>query len=206
MNFKPGKSIRMKHFAGKYCNKGEIVEAAGGIITIKPEKSFTVFSFFEEDPLVLIYEGEEQFFISQCSVISIDYSTCTFNCMVENNEEFSNRRKDERYPTSVYGIMVNSPGKETIFINNISTGGISIKTKIASDINDKIEIEATLDGNYVYINGIVKWKKEHNNFFEYGLFVDESIPEIKNILNIIRKDHFMTVRNLKYENAMLAGV
>lgn len=206
MDLGTGKNVRIKHFAGKYCNKGEIVETAGAIVTIKPEKSFTVFSFFEEDPLVLVYEYDEKYFVCQCSIISIDYINSTFNILVENTEEFSNRRKDERYPTSLYGVMINSPGKETIFINNISTGGINLKSKLNVNLNDKIEIEATLDGTYVFISGYVKWKKEQNKFYEYGIFAEEAIPELGKMLDIIKRDHFLTVRSLKYENALLNSV
>ena len=206
MDFEAGKNVRVKHFAGKYCNKAEIVDSAGSIVTIKPEKSFTVFSFFEEDPMVLFYENNAKYFICQCSIISIDYINSTFNVMLENHEEFNNRRKAERYPTSLYGVALNSSDKETIFINNISSGGISVKTKLKIDVNEPFEIEATLDGTYLYINGSVKWKREQNNFFEYGVYSENSVPEIQEILDKLKREHFLIIRNLKYENALATTV
>lgn len=206
MDFKSGKNVRVKHFAGKYCNKAEITDSAGGILTIKPEKSFTVFSFFEEDPVVLFYENDSKYFVCQCSIISIDYINSCFNIILENHEEFNNRRKAERYPTSLYGVALNSPGKETIFINNISSGGISVKTKLEVNIDEPFELEATLDGTYVYINGNVKWKREQNNFFEYGIYSEESVPQIEELLDIIKREHFLIIRNFKYENTLVASV
>lgn len=200
MEFKPGKNVRVKHFAGKYCNKAEVVESAGGILTIKPEKSFTVFSFFEEDPVVLFYENENKYFICQCSIISIDYMHSTFNVILENHEEFNNRRSAERYPTSVYGVSVSSNNKETVFINNISMGGISIKTTLNIEIGDNFEVEATLDGTYIYIKGVVKWKREQTHFYEYGVFAEESVPVIEDLIQVIKREHFLIIRNFKYEN------
>jgi hypothetical protein len=206
MDFNSGKNVRVKHFAGKYCNKAEIMESAGGILTIKPEKSFTVFSFFEEDPVVLFYENDAKYFICQCSIISIDYINSTFNIILENHEEFNNRRQAERYPTSLYGVSVNSPGKETVFINNISTGGVSIKTKLNLNTDENFEVEATLDGTYIYLNGMIKWKRAHNNFFEYGVFSDESVPQIQELLDIVKREHFLIIRNFKYENNLAASL
>lgn len=204
MDFTSGKKVRIKHFAGRHCNKAEIVDSAGGILTIKPEKSFTVFSFFEEDPFVLFYENDSKYFMCQCSIVSIDYINSSFNVLLENHEEFHNRRKAERYPASLYGVALNSPSKETIFVNNISSGGISIKTKLDVEVDDPFELEATLDGTYVYINGNVKWKRSQNNFFEYGVHSQESTPQIEELLNIIKREHFLIIRNFKYENSLVS--
>lgn len=198
-----GKNVRIKHFAGKYCNKGEVTETAGSIVTIKPEKAFTVFSFFEEDPIVLIYDHNERYYVCQCSIISIDYVSSTFNILVESNEEFNNRRQDYRYPTSLYGIALNSPSKETIFINNISTGGINLRSKLDLPVNETVELEATLDGYKIFIRGHVKWKKEQNKFYEYGIFAEETNPDVEKMMDIIKRDHLLTVRSLKYEKQLL---
>jgi hypothetical protein len=206
MDLESGKSVRIKHFAGKFCNKGEIVENAGAIVTIKPEKPLTVFSFFEEDPLVLVYEKEEKYFVCQCSIISIDYMNSTFNILLENSEEFSSRRKEHRYPTSLYGIVLNSPGKETVFVNNISSEGINLKTKLHLNINEKIELEATIDGTYIFVSGYIKWKREQNNFFEYGIFIEESFPEMKSMLDKIKHDQLISIRNLKYEHSLINSI
>lgn len=183
------KNVRIIHFASRSSNSINIIKETTTTLKLKPEKTFTIYSYFENDPIVISKRIENSIILYKCIVNSIDYRTATIDLNIEGKEELVNNRKVDRYPVSLVGRINNYHVETTLYIENISSGGINFRTNIKLEVGSEIEVESNINGSYIKFTGNIVWVKEKTNLYEYGLNFVNTSPNIKRILKVVKKEH-----------------
>lgn len=169
MQVNQGDIVTLKHYTGKNHSIGIVLEVENNIVKVRPSAECAVFSYFSNDPLVLGFMKLGKLNLSECTILSINYNENTVEFQIDKTYEFEEKRTTERFPTSLYGVIVRSQIKGAVYIKNISSDGLAIKTKVDLNKGDVIEIETYVNKILLTIKTSIMWKKPLNTDFEYGL-------------------------------------
>jgi len=183
MNIKQGEIVTLQHYTCKDFCKGVVLGYQKDKLSVKPQRECTVFSYFTYDPLVLGIGSDEEVYMLECTITSINYNSNYIDLKIDNTYSLYNKRTDERYPTSIYGVIVHSPIKGSVYIKNISPLGISIKSKADIKEGENLEIEAYVNRSLLNVGCNVIWKKTLSADFEYGLKIVSPSNETTSIIN-----------------------
>lgn len=200
MNIKQGEIVTLQHYTTKDFCKGIITNSENDSLSVKPQKDCTVFSYFTYDPLVLGLGAIDEIYMLECTITSINYSESSVDLKIDNTYSLFNKRLDERYPTSIYGVVVHSPIKGSVYIKNMSLDGMSIKSKLDLKEGTKFEIEAYINKVLLNVNSEVIWKKTMSNDYEYGLKIkpnSSSKKIIDSYLSSISSQQMNIIKNMK---------
>jgi hypothetical protein len=209
MNIKQGEIVTLQHYTSKDFGKGIVIDTNSDNLSVKPQNNCTVFSYFTYDPLVLGIGAIDEIYMLECTITSINYTESSVDVKIDNTYSLFNKRNDERYPTSIYGVIVHSPVKGSVYIKNMSSDGLSIKSKLDLNEGSKFEIEAYINKNLLNVDSEVIWKKTTSNDFEYGLKIKpnkNSKKIISNYLNSISSEQMSIIKNMKNNLNELAVV
>jgi hypothetical protein len=183
MQINPGDIVSLKHYTGKDFSIGIVVDVSDMNIIVKPNTECGVFSYFSNDPLVMGVLDSGTLLMSECTINSINYSENNVNFRVDKTYQITEKRESQRYPTSLYGVIVKSLIKGAIYIKNISHDGLAIKTKANLNIGDNLEIEVYVNKNLLSIKSSIVWKNTNTADSEYGLSIVKIDPHTEKILN-----------------------
>lgn len=200
MNIKQGEIVTLQHYTSRDFYKAVVVSSQDEKLSVKPQRDCTVFSYFTYDPLVLGIGMLDEVYMLECTITSINYQSNCVDLKVDNTYSLFNKRADERYPTSIYGVIVHSPIKGSVYIKNISPDGMSIKSKLNLSEGDKIEVEAYIKKTLLSAPSEIIWKKCNSNDFEYGLRLkatDESKKTINSYLSHLHNEQMSAIQNMK---------
>ena len=113
------------------------------------------------------------------------------------------RRKNERYPVSIYGNIKFGPKKQittTIWVKDISCDGLRILTDAKLGLNEDIEIDLFNQNNLLNLECKVVRKSSLYDRNEYGLqikFRDKNaIFSLREYLDILIKNEKRIIKNL----------
>lgn len=183
-----GTNIHYKHYSNDKFLKATISEVNDNTTLIMtPSDPYIICGYFEDDPIAIILELNEQVITCQTYITKIDYIAGNLEVLVRQTNDFSNRRQQTRYPTSLYATILGSYEMENTFINNISSDGLSLLSNAPLKIDDEIEIETTFKKVNIYFKAKVIWIRELSTIYEYGLTTLGSDPEINKIINLVSK-------------------
>jgi hypothetical protein len=169
MNIKQGEIVTLQHYTSKDFCKGIVVNSSNSNLCVKPQRDCTVFSYFTYDPLVLGIGAIDEIYMLECTITGINYNDSSVDLKIDNTYSLFNKRTDERYPTSIYGVIVHSPIKGSVYIKNMSPDGMSIKSKLDLKEGSNFEIEAYINKILLSVSSEIIWKKTTSNDYEYGL-------------------------------------
>lgn len=192
MNFKVGEIVTLKHYSAKKINKGIISNIENRILTIKPERDFLIYSYFDNDPIVIGLESEDIISVCEGVIDSINYNNNTFSVDIINFESLINRRVCQRFPVSLFAYIYHNNLKDFAYIRNLSLEGLSLCTKKEFDKGKIISIDTTIEDEDFNIEAQIMWKKDSKFGFEYGL---EYSAEEESFIKCIEKH----IQSFKYE-------
>lgn len=169
MKFKVGNIVTLKHYSVDKINKGIISNTDGDNIVIKPEMEFSVFNYFNNDPVVLGYEEDNIINVCEGVVNKIDYKDNSVHLLVTNVESMKDKRITQRFPVSACAYLENNKNRSFSYIRNICLEGLSLCSKDEYHKNDIINVNTTIEYINFKFEARVIWKKQSNFGFEYGL-------------------------------------
>ncbi|NLD47077.1 MAG: PilZ domain-containing protein [Clostridiaceae bacterium] len=203
MNFKVGEIVTLKHYSGKKINKGIISNIEDQKLIIKPEKDFLIYSYFDNDPIVIGLEDEEIICVCEGVINSINYNNNTFTAAIINSESLINRRACQRFPVSLFAYIYHNNLKDFAYIRNLSLEGLSLCTKKEFDKGKILNIDTLIEDKSFNIEAQILWKKDSKFGFEYGLEYsagEESFVKcIEKHIQFFKSEQENAIRMLNYE-------
>lgn len=184
-----GLTIKFKHYSSDTFFKGQIVETHDDkLITILPSDVYITCSYFEDDPIAIVFEQNGNISTCQTYISDIDYKSGRVRVKIKQINNFSNRRIQTRYPTSLYATIVGQHEMETSFISNISADGLSLMSNAVLNNGDLIEVETCFKKINFYFKSTVVWSRDLPTIFEYGLSNIACDPDIADIIDMVSQD------------------
>ncbi|MFZ5987875.1 MAG: PilZ domain-containing protein [Bacillota bacterium] len=203
MKFKVGEVVTLKHYSGKKINKGLISNSHDNSLIVKPDKDFLVYSYFDNDPIVLGYENEELINICEGVITFLNYKENSFGLTVNNMQSITNKRITQRFPVSLCAYITHRNTRNFAYMRNISLDGLSLCTKHEFDKGEIFTIHTSIETIDLIFDARVIWKKTSIVGNEYGLefhSVEEKFAEkIENCINLLRIEQENAIGRLKYE-------
>jgi PilZ domain len=189
LNELKGLHLKLKHYSSDTFAKGQIVDVSeDGTVTIQPTDSYIICNYFEDDPIVLVFEQNKQINTCQTYISFIDYKTSKIKIIIYNMNVFSNRRTNTRYPASLYATILGDHELETSYLSNISESGISLMSGAKFIEGDLIEVESNFKDHVFRFKSSVVWLRSLPTINEYGLCNISCEPDIKKIIKLIGDD------------------
>jgi len=198
MNLKLGEVVTLKHYSGKKIHKGIVSNVNDNYFVIKPDKDFLIFNYFDNDPIVMGFEEEDNVSICESTISGIDYQQNTFGLTVNNVITITDRRVTQRFPVSLCAYILDSEEKNFAYIRNMSLDGLSLCSKVDYEIGQVLKVNTTIEDRNLEFESNIVWKNESKFGFEYGL---EFKNLDKNIMNSI--EHCIEVLRLTQEFAVV---
>lgn len=181
--------IRFKHYKTPSFVSGKITAIGKeNHVTLLPEDPSSLYGCFEDDPIVLILEDPKEIRTCQCYISQINYKSNSIELLVNNIENFVNRRIQSRYPVSIYANILGKYEMATSYISSISETGISLISNAQFALDEILEIEAQLGEQSLYFKLRVIWSKQLPTLSEYGLTNINCNPEIKDLIQLVLND------------------
>ncbi|TYQ18333.1 UNVERIFIED_CONTAM: PilZ domain-containing protein [Acetivibrio alkalicellulosi] len=203
MKLKVGEIVTLKHYSGKKINKGLISSINDENIIVKPERDFLIYSFFDNDPVVLGYENENIVNICESIITGINYNQNTVAINIKSTHSLTNKRITQRFPVSLSAYLTHNNLRFFAYIRNISLDGLSLCCKHEHNKGDIVNIQTIIENKELVFDAKVMWKKIGKLGFEYGMgfhMVEEVfLDRIENCLQFLKMDQESAINKLKFD-------
>lgn len=203
MKLKVGEVVTLKHYSGKKINKGLINNVQNDSIIVRPERDFLIYSYFEDDPVVLGYENENIVNICESTITGINYNTNTISINIKNIQSLTNKRITQRFPVSLSAYITTEKDKSFAYVRNLSLDGLSICSRCEKNKGDIINIQTIIENQDLDFDAKIMWKKVGKLGFEYGLVFNstekEFLEKVEKCLEFLKMDQESAMSKLKYD-------
>lgn len=202
MEFRTGSVIGIKHFSADVFKRVTILEAQKKKLNISYEKVDGILELFEDDPLVVVMEEDENLYVGQAVVEIIDYKMGVVTIRIVKMNLANNKREFKRYYTSMFAKIIKASGEYfPAYISNVSKEGLSLMTYSHLQKFDEVTIEVQVNNEILQIDLSVVWRKENVRIYEYGILAnDQEREKMKKIFDKVMKD-----QNNELKNGVFSG-
>jgi hypothetical protein len=185
-----GDVVSVRHFSGVNPFKGIIVETSLDDVKIKLSREMATKSFTESDPTVIGVEKGSEVFLFGADVKNVDVKTDEILLVLDKVENFSDIRRHERFPVSLYADVRTKfiKKKHLAVIKDLSYFGMHIYSKEDFPIGIQIEIDIYMEKNMVFLKGDIVRKVKDTYYNKYGMrIVYEDINSMNFMKEYIRR-------------------
>lgn len=211
---KVGEVVSIRHYSGKTWFKSVVLQEEKSMLVVKLTKDFAVLNFWEDDPVVLGFEDNDEIFIASCSVVGIDPDGSYIKLKVETLKTLRDQREYERFPVSFYANIRDDDSKKTYIatVKNMSFDGLMINSNVDFSLKKNIEvviyptfqevkIDEAVDKTIINLKAEIVRKEILAKHFEYGLKIIYIDPHNQNLIRLylqnIKSMQIKFLRDLK---------
>lgn len=181
-----GKTVSLSYYSGMHAFYSKVLFVEGKKIGVEMNPQFLKVKFIEGDPIVLVYESENEIFTCECLIDEMDLEMKKMFVKIEHEQAIQNSRIFERFPVSLYASIhaATTKKKVTAIIKNISMTGIAIIAKKELKLNDEVNIDLYLDERVVGFKGCVVRAQKSGNKCEFGVRTEYPDYSVKNTIRL----------------------
>lgn len=187
---KLGQRVAVKHFRMHDFSYAFVMNIEKSFINLKFRHAIYELDLFPEDPIVVMFEGENKVFLASGEIVTVEkMDPLTVEVRIDKMQKRDSLRRDERFFVSLGCSLISDPNENAAFgiVKNLSYSGFKINSKKEFEVGQVLQIEIQLNQNQqICCFGSVVRRKTLGLYFEYGIQIEDISKN-----NILTLQHYI---------------